>query len=54
MSSFYVEVIGAEKFQNAEQMLADVPGGMERALKSATKRAVSFLSLIHISEPTRP
>ena len=43
MSSFYVEVIGAEKFQNAEQMLADVPGGMERALKSATKRAVSFL-----------
>ena len=43
MSSFYVECIGAEKFQNAEQMLADVPGGMERALKSATKRAVSFL-----------
>lgn len=43
MSSFYVEFIGAEKFQNAEQMLADVPGGMERALKSATKRAVSFL-----------
>ena len=26
MSSFYVECIGAEKFQNAEQMLADVPG----------------------------
>ena len=43
MSSFYVEVIGAETFQRAEQMLADVPGGMERALKSATKRAVSFL-----------
>ena len=43
MSSFYVEFIGAEKFRNAEQMLADVPGGMERALKSATKRAVSFL-----------
>lgn len=43
MSSFYVEFIGAEKFQKAEQMLADVPGGMDRALKSATKRAVSFL-----------
>ena len=43
MSSFYVEVIGAETFQRAEQLLADVPGGMERAMKSATKRAVSFL-----------
>lgn len=43
MSNFYVEVIGAETFRQAEQMLADVPGGMDRALKSATKRAVSFL-----------
>lgn len=43
MSSFYVEVIGAETFKQAEKMLADVPGGMDRALKSATKRAVSFL-----------
>ena len=39
MSSFYVEVIGAETFKQAEKMLADVPGGMDRALKSATKRA---------------
>jgi hypothetical protein len=43
MSNFYVEVIGAETFRQAEQLLADVPGGMDRALKSATKRAVSFL-----------
>lgn len=43
MSSFYVSCIGAEKFKSAEQALADVPGGMERALRSATKRAASFL-----------
>ena len=43
MSSFYVSCIGAEKFKFAEQALADVPGGMERALRSATKRAASFL-----------
>lgn len=43
MSSFYVSCIGAEKLKSAEQALADVPGGMERALRSATKRAASFL-----------
>ena len=43
MSSFYVSCIGAENFKSAEQALADVPGGMERALRSATKRAASFL-----------
>lgn len=43
MSSFYVSCIGAEKFKSAEQALADVPGGMERAIRSATKRAASFL-----------
>lgn len=43
MSTVRVEVIGAEKFKEAERQLADIPGGMERALKSATKRAVSYL-----------
>lgn len=52
MSSFYVEVIGAETFKQAEKMLADVPGGMDRALKSATKRAVSFLRTQSTKENT--
>ncbi len=43
MNTVSVEVIGTEKFKEAERQLADIPGGMERALKSATKRAVSYL-----------
>lgn len=43
MSTIKVEVIGADKFKEAEQQLADIPGGMERALKSAIKRSVSYL-----------
>lgn len=43
MSTIRVEVVGAEHFQEAERMLADVPGGMDRALKSAAMRATSFL-----------
>lgn len=43
MSTIKVEVIGADKFKEAEQQLADIPGGMERALKSAIERSVSYL-----------
>lgn len=43
MSTIKVEVIGADKFKEAEHQLADIPGGMERALKSAIKRSVSYL-----------
>ncbi len=43
MSTIRVEVVGTEYFQEAERMLADVPGGMDRALKSAAMRATSFL-----------
>ena len=38
-----VEIVSPELLHNAEQQLADIPGGIEIALKSATKRAVSFL-----------
>lgn len=43
MSVIRVTCIGADAFEQAEQMLANVPGGFDQALKSAAKRAVSYL-----------
>lgn len=43
MSTIRVTCIGQDSFRDAEKRLEAIPGGFDKALKSATKRAASFL-----------
>lgn len=43
MSAIRVEVVGQDAFRQAAEQLAEIPGGIDQALKSATKRAASYL-----------
>lgn len=43
MSTIRVECVGQDAFRHAAEQLAEIPGGIDQALKSATKRAASYL-----------
>lgn len=43
MSTIRVECVGQDAFRRAAEQLAEIPGGIDQALKSATKRAASYL-----------
>lgn len=43
MSTIRVECVGQDAFRHAAEQLAEIPGGIDQAIKSATKRAASYL-----------